>query len=65
MLDKKLTEEERRLVNELYDDMNYLLKKFKMKAGFDNQFVCMLLGGLMNDYKSPEVPKINKSSVFK
>ena len=65
MVDKKLTDEERRHIGELCDDMNYLLKKFKMKTGFDNQFVCMLLGGLMNDYKTPEAPKSNKTSAFK
>ena len=64
-MDKKLTEDERRNISELYDDLNYLLKKFKMKTGFDNHFVCMLLGGLMNDYKSSEAPKRNKTSVFK
>ena len=62
---KKLTDEESRNISELYDDMNYLLKKFKMKTGFDNQFVCMLLGGLMNEYKIPEAPKRNKISAFR
>ena len=62
---KKLTDEESRNISELYDDMNHLLKKFKMKTGFDNQFVCMLLGGLMNEYKTPEAPKRKKISAFR
>lgn len=62
---KKLTDEESRNISELYDDMNHLLKKFKMKTGFNNQFVYMLLGGLMNEYKTPEAPKRNKISAFR
>ena len=62
---KKLTDEESRNISKHYDDMNHLLKKFKMKTGFNNQFVYMLLGGLMNEYKTPEAPKKNKISAFK
>ena len=62
---KKLTDEDSRNISELYDDINHLLKKFKMKTGFDNQFVYMLLGGLMNEYKTREAPKSNKISAFR
>ena len=36
---------------ELFDEVNYALKKFKMKTGADNLYITMLLGALMNDYR--------------
>ena len=31
--------------------MNYVLKKFKFKTGADDQYIYMVLGALMNEYK--------------
>ena len=38
-------------VRELFDEVDYALKKFKMKTGANNQYIAMLLGALMNDYR--------------
>ena len=44
-------------VRELFDEVDYALKKFKMKTGANNHYIAMLLGALMNEYrvKSPDV----------
>jgi len=36
---------------ELFDALNYVLKKFKLKTGADNRYIYMVLGALMNEYK--------------
>ena len=38
--------------------MDYLIRKFQMKTGADNQYVTMLLGALINDYRV-KTPKIS------
>ena len=41
----------RRELPELFDALNYVLKKFKFKTGADDQYIYMVLGALMNEYK--------------
>ena len=36
---------------ELFNSLNYLLKKFKMKTGANDRYIYMVLGALMNEYK--------------
>ena len=38
-------------VRELFDEVNYALRKFKMKTGADDNYISMLLGALSNDYR--------------
>ena len=53
----RASKEEIKDVRELFDEMNFALKKFKMKTGADNLYITMLLGALMNDYreKTPNI----------
>ena len=41
----------RRELPELFDALNYVLKKFKFKTGANDQYIYMVLGALMNEYK--------------
>jgi len=41
----------RRELPELFEALNYVLKKFKFKTGADDQYIYMVLGALMNEYK--------------
>ena len=36
---------------ELFDNLNYILKKFKMKTGANDQYIYMILGALSNEYR--------------
>ena len=47
----KSEELRRRDLPELLDSLNYVLKKFKFKTGADDQYIYMVLGALMNEYK--------------
>ena len=47
----RASKEEIKDVRELFDEMNYALRKFKMKTGADDNYISMLLGALSNDYK--------------
>ena len=53
----RASKEEIKDVRELFDEINFALKKFKMKTGADNLYITMLLGALMNDYreKTPNI----------
>ena len=44
-------------VRELFDELDHALKKFQMKTGADNQYITMILGAVMNDYrvKKPDI----------
>ena len=41
----------KRELPELFDALNYVLKKFKFKTGADDKYIYMVLGALMNEYK--------------
>ena len=41
----------------LVGKLTELLDEYKTKTGADNRFIRMVLGGLMNQYKSPLEPK--------
>lgn len=41
----------RRELPELFDALNYILKKFKFKTGANDKYIYMVLGALMNEYK--------------
>ena len=40
---------------ELYDDLNFLLRKFKMRTGADDKYIYMILGALSNEYRKKAV----------
>ena len=40
---------------ELYDDLNFLLRKFKMRTGADDKYINMILGALSNEYRKKAV----------
>ena len=44
-------------VRELFDALDHALRKFQMKTGADNQYITMILGAVMNDYrvKKPDI----------
>ena len=42
---------------ELVNNLTKLLDRYKIETGADNRFIRMVLGGLMNQYKSPLEPK--------
>ena len=44
-------------VRELFDELDHALRKFQMKTGADNQYITMILGAVMNDYrvKKPDI----------
>ena len=44
----------RRELPELFEALNYVLKKFKFKTGADDQYIYMVLGALMNEYKKKQ-----------
>ena len=47
----RASKEEIKDVRELFDEVNYALRKFKMKTGADDNYISMLLGALSNDYR--------------
>ena len=54
-------EQQAKDVRELFDEVEHSIRKFQMKTGADNQYIRMLLGALMNDYRV----KAPKTSDFK
>ena len=40
-----------------FDELDHALRKFQMKTGADNQYITMILGAVMNDYrvKKPDI----------
>ena len=60
----RASKEEIKDVRALFDEVNYALKKFKMKTGADNQYITMLLGALINDYsvKTPNIENFKRDA---
>ena len=38
-------------VRDFFSEMDYSIRMFQMKTGADNQYITMLLGALINDYR--------------
>ena len=51
-------------VREFFDEMDYTIKKFQMKTGADNQYITLLLGALINDYrvKTPNIADFKREA---
>ena len=51
-------------VREFFGEMDYTIKKFQMKTGADNQYITMLLGALINDYrvKTPNIADFKREA---
>ena len=45
-------------VRDFFSEMDFSTRKFQMKTGADNQYITMLLGALINDYRV-KTPKIS------
>ena len=45
-------------VRDFFGEVDHSIKKFQMKTGADNQYITMLLGALINDYRV-KTPKIS------
>ena len=46
-------------VRDFFSEVDHSIKKFQMKTGADNQYITMLLGALINDYRV-KTPKISE-----
>ncbi|MCB4399309.1 hypothetical protein [Synechococcus sp. MU1625] len=59
----RASKEQLKDVRELFDELDYSLRKFQMKTGADNQYITMLLGAVMNDYKirTPDISGFNQN----
>ena len=44
-------------VRDFFGEIDHSIRKFQMKIGVDNQYITMLLGVLINDYRV-KMPKI-------
>ena len=51
-------------VREFFGEMDYTIKKFQMKTGADNQYITLLLGALINDYrvKTPNIADFKREA---
>ena len=59
----RASKEQLKDVRELFDELENSLRKFQMKTGADNQYITMLLGAVMNDYKirAPDISEFNQN----
>ena len=51
MTSPSLPDLRRQELPELFNKLDYVLKKFKLKTGANDRYIYMVLGALMNEYK--------------
>ena len=51
-------------VREFFGEVEHSIQKFQMKTGADNQYITMLLGALINDYrvKTPNIADFKRDA---
>ena len=51
-------------VREFFGEIDHSIRKFQMKTGADNQYITMLLGALINDYrvKTPNISDFKRDT---